>query len=66
MEYQIQRGDQKFGPYSLAELQQYVQEGRVLLTLEIFQFQLPHRFSLRLRRTSFLFRPISTGVSCLQ
>src|SRR5256885_10760157 len=32
MEYQIQRGDQKFGPYSLAELQQYVQEGRVLLT----------------------------------
>ncbi len=32
MEYQIQRGDQKFGPYSLAELQQYVQDGRVLLT----------------------------------
>ena len=32
MEYQIQRGDQKFGPYTLAELQQYVQEGRVLLT----------------------------------
>jgi len=32
LEYQIQRGDQKFGPYSLAELQQYVQEGRVLLT----------------------------------
>lgn len=32
MEYQIQRSDQKFGPYTLAELQQYVQEGRVLLT----------------------------------
>jgi hypothetical protein len=32
MEYQIQRGDQKFGPYSLTELQQYIQEGRILLT----------------------------------
>jgi len=32
MEYLIQRGDQTFGPYSLTELQQYVQEGRVLLT----------------------------------
>jgi hypothetical protein len=32
MDYQIQRGDQKFGPYSLAEVQQYVQDGRILLT----------------------------------
>src|SRR5579859_178648 len=32
MDYFIQRGDQKFGPYSLAELQEYVQSGRVLLT----------------------------------
>lgn len=32
MDYQIQRGDQKFGPYSLAELQEYVQSGRILLT----------------------------------
>jgi hypothetical protein len=32
MDYQIQRGDQKFGPYSLAELQEYVQSGRIALT----------------------------------
>jgi GYF domain 2 len=31
MDYQIQRGDQKFGPYSLAELQEYVQSGRIAL-----------------------------------
>ena len=32
MDYFIQRGDQKFGPYSLAEIQEYVQSGRILLT----------------------------------
>lgn len=32
MDYFIQRGDQKFGPYSLAEVQEYVQSGRILLT----------------------------------
>src|ERR1700758_303909 len=32
MDYFIQRGEQKFGPYSLAELQEYVQSGRILLT----------------------------------
>ncbi len=30
MEYFIQRGEQKFGPYTLAELQQYVQAGSIL------------------------------------
>ena len=29
MQYFVQRGDQKFGPYSLAELQQYVQSGNI-------------------------------------
>ena len=32
MDYFIQRGDQKFGPYSLSEVQEYVQSGRILLT----------------------------------
>jgi len=32
MDYHIQRGDQKFGPYSLAEIQEYVRSGRILLT----------------------------------
>jgi hypothetical protein len=32
MDYQIQRGDQKFGPYSLAELQEYVRSGHISLT----------------------------------
>lgn len=32
MDYQIQRGDQTFGPYSLAEIQGYIQSGRILLT----------------------------------
>lgn len=30
MEYFVKRGEEKFGPYSLADLQQYVQSGRVL------------------------------------
>ncbi len=30
MEYFIQRGEQKFGPYTLADLQQYVQAGSIL------------------------------------
>jgi len=30
MEYFVKRGEDKFGPYSLADLQQYVQSGRVL------------------------------------
>jgi hypothetical protein len=30
MEYFVQRGQEKFGPYSLAELQEYVQAGRIL------------------------------------
>jgi hypothetical protein len=29
MDYFVKRGDEKFGPYSLADLQQYVQAGRV-------------------------------------
>lgn len=32
MDYFVQRGDQRFGPYSLAEIQEYVQSGRILLT----------------------------------
>lgn len=32
MNYRIRRGDQEFGPYSLAELKQYVAEGRVVPT----------------------------------
>lgn len=32
MEYFIQRGEQKFGPYTLAELQQYVQAGSIFPT----------------------------------
>jgi hypothetical protein len=30
MDYFVQRGEEKFGPYTLAELQEYVQSGRVL------------------------------------
>jgi len=30
MNYRIQRGDQEFGPYSLADLQRYLQSGHVL------------------------------------
>lgn len=30
MDYHIQRGDQKFGPYTLTELQEYFQSGRIL------------------------------------
>ncbi len=30
MDYMVQRGDQRFGPYTLAELQEYVQSGHVL------------------------------------
>lgn len=30
MNYRIKRGDQEFGPYSLADLQRYVQSGHVL------------------------------------
>ena len=29
MQYFVQRGDQKFGPYTLAELQRYVQSGNI-------------------------------------
>src|SRR5216684_1211273 len=32
MEYFVQRGEQKFGPYTLAELQEYAQAGRILPT----------------------------------
>ena len=32
MEYFVQRGQQKFGPYSLAEMQEYAQAGRILPT----------------------------------
>ena len=32
MNYRIKRGDQEFGPYSLAELKQYLAEGRVVPT----------------------------------
>lgn len=31
MEYIVKRGDQRFGPYSLSDLQQYVQSGNVTL-----------------------------------
>jgi hypothetical protein len=30
MDYFVRRGEQQFGPYTLAELQEYVQSGRVL------------------------------------
>jgi hypothetical protein len=32
MEYFVQRGEQKFGPYTLAEMQEYAQSGRILST----------------------------------
>ena len=32
MEYFVQRGEEKFGPYTLAEMQQYAQAGRILHT----------------------------------
>jgi hypothetical protein len=32
MNYRIKRGDQEFGPYSLAELKQYISEGRIIPT----------------------------------
>src|ERR1700740_123756 len=32
MEYFVQRGEQKFGPYTLAEMQEYAQAGRILPT----------------------------------
>lgn len=32
MNYRVKRGDQEFGPYSLADIQQYVQTGQVLAT----------------------------------
>jgi hypothetical protein len=32
MDYFVRRGEQEFGPYTLAELQEYVQSGRVLST----------------------------------
>ena len=32
MNYRIKRGDQEFGPYSLAELKQYIAEGRIIPT----------------------------------
>lgn len=31
MDYFVKRGDQRFGPYSLSDLQQYVQSGNVLV-----------------------------------
>ena len=31
MEYFVKRGDQRFGPYNLSDLQQYVQSGNVTL-----------------------------------
>jgi len=34
MEYFVKRGDERFGPYSLSDLQHYVQSGNV--TLEDF------------------------------
>ena len=30
MEYFVRRGDQRFGPYSLADLQKYVQSGNLV------------------------------------
>src|SRR5258708_35944605 len=32
MEYFVQRGEEKFGPYTLAEMQEYAQAGRILPT----------------------------------
>src|SRR3981081_2764521 len=32
MDYFVRRGEEQFGPYNLAELQEYVQTGRVLPT----------------------------------
>jgi hypothetical protein len=32
MEYFVQRGEQKFGPYTLVEMQEYAQAGRILPT----------------------------------
>ena len=32
MNYKIKRGEQEYGPYTLAELQRYVASGNVLLT----------------------------------
>jgi hypothetical protein len=32
MDYFVRRGEEQFGPYTLAELQEYVQSGRVLLS----------------------------------
>jgi len=32
MEYFVQRGEQRFGPYTLAEMQEYAQAGRILPT----------------------------------
>ena len=32
MEYFVQRGEEKFGPYTLAEMQQYAESGRILPT----------------------------------
>ena len=31
MEYFVKRGEQRFGPYSLSDLQMYVQTGNVLV-----------------------------------
>jgi hypothetical protein len=32
MDYLVRRGDEQFGPYTLAELQEYAQSGRILLS----------------------------------
>src|SRR5271165_3056604 len=32
MDYFVQRGEEKYGPYSLAEMQEYAQAGRILPT----------------------------------
>ena len=32
MEYLVRRSEEQFGPYTLAELQEYAQSGRVLPT----------------------------------
>jgi GYF domain 2 len=32
MDYLVQRGEEQFGPYTLAELQEYAQSGRILAT----------------------------------
>src|SRR5947199_212205 len=34
MEYFVRRGEQQFGPYTLAEMQEYAQAGRILPTDE--------------------------------